>query len=108
MAPGREASAEELAQLAGGAFQNYAERLLEELLTAADESPEFAEVWVPRQFSDAMDRAGAAMREALTDSRHRHAVAQELQRKMFEAELMLRRAMKMRASADRVRGIAAS
>jgi hypothetical protein len=108
IAPDHEPTVEELASAAGGAFQRYAERLLEELLAAADESPDFAEVLIPRQFADAMERAGSAMREALADSRHRHAVAQELQRKMFEVELMLRRAMKMRASAAAIRGIAAS
>jgi hypothetical protein len=55
-----------------------------------------------------LDRAGAALREALADSRHRHAVAQGLQRKMFEAELMLRRAIKSRWPATTTPVIAAS
>jgi hypothetical protein len=47
-----------------------------------------------------MESVGAPLREAVADSPHRHTVAQGLQQKMFEAELMLRRALKTRFSED--------
>ena len=56
------------------------------------------EDWVRRQFHGGLDSAGTPLREAVADSPHRHAVAQGLQQKMFEAELMLRRALKARFS----------
>ena len=59
---------------------------------------EDVEGWVRRQFHDGLDSAGTPLREAVADSPHRHAVAQGLQQKMFEAELMLRRALKARFS----------
>ena len=49
-------------------------------------------------FTTGLDSAGTPLREAVADSPHRHAVAQGLQQKMFEAELMLRRALKARFS----------
>ena len=51
-----------------------------------------------RQFHDGMDNAGTPLREAVADSPHRHTVAQGLQQKMFEAEVMLRRALRARFS----------
>jgi hypothetical protein len=101
-------SGEELTELAGRAFEGYAQGLLKELLTepslqtgshCASTGDPLDDTWVKRQFHAGLDRAGAALREALAESRYRHTVAQGLQRKMFEAELMLRRALKARFSA---------
>jgi hypothetical protein len=84
-------SAEELTDFAASAFEHYTESLLKELLSAR--APE---AWIRRQFSQELDRAGAALREILAESRYRHTVSQALQRKMFEAESMLRNALKSR------------
>jgi hypothetical protein len=91
MPPRGHMSGEELTECAGAALEGYAEDLLNELLVAEDET------WVKLQFHEGLDRAGAALRVALSESLFRHAVAQVLQRKMFEAEGMLRRALKARA-----------
>ena len=93
------ASARELSLYAAAAFEAYAETLLRALMAAATRR-EGANVedWVRRQFHDGLDNAGTPLREAVADSPHRHAVAQGLQQKMFEAELMLRRALKARFS----------
>ena len=64
-----------------------------------------AEAWVRHQFHAGMDNAGMPLREAVADSPHRHAVAQGLQQKMFEAELMLRRALKVRFSEASIAGL---
>jgi len=45
-----------------------------------------------------LENAGSPLRTAVADSPHRHSVAQGLQQKMFEAEVMLRRALKARFS----------
>ena len=93
------ARAGELCQYAAAAFEAYAETLLRALMAAASRREGTdAEAWVRRQFHDGMDSAGTPLREAVADSPHRHAVAQGLQRKMFEAEVMLRRALKARFS----------
>ena len=93
------ASAGELSQYAAAAFEAYAETLLRAVMAAATQR-EGANVedWVRRQFHDGLDNAGLPLREAVADSPHRHAVAQGLQQKMFEAELMLRRAIRARFS----------
>jgi hypothetical protein len=91
------ATAAELSHYAAAAFEAYAETLLRAVMAAASRR-EGADVesWVRRQFHDGLDNAGTPLREAVSDSPHRHAVAQGLQQKMFEAELMLRRALKAR------------
>ncbi len=72
-------------------------RLLRALMAAATRREGGnVEDWVRRQFHDGLDSVGLPLREAVADSPHRHAVAQGLQQKMFEAELMLRRALKAR------------
>jgi hypothetical protein len=91
------ATAGELSLYAAAAFQAYAETLLRALMAAASRREgEDVEAWVRRQFHDGLDGAGTPLREAVADSPHRHTVAQGLQQKMFEAELMLRRALKAR------------
>jgi hypothetical protein len=91
------ATAGELSHYAAAAFQAYAETLLRALLAAATRREDGnVEDWVRRQFHDGLDSVGLPLREAVADSPHRHAVAQGLQQKMFEAELMLRRALKAR------------
>ncbi len=93
------ATAGELSLYAAAAFQAYAETLLRALMAAASRREgKDVEGWVRRQFHDGLDSAGTPLREAVADSPHRHAVAQGLQQKMFEAELMLRRALKARFS----------
>jgi hypothetical protein len=91
------ATAGELSQYAAAAFEAYAETLLRAVLAAASrrQGPD-VETWVKRQFHDGLENAGSPLREAVAESPHRHAVAQGLQQKMFEAELMLRRALKAR------------
>jgi hypothetical protein len=93
------ATAGELSHYAAAAFEAYAETLLRALMAAASRR-EGADVegWVRRRFHDGLDSAGTPLREAVADSPHRHTVAQGLQQKMFEAELMLRRALKARFS----------
>jgi hypothetical protein len=89
----------ELSQYAAAAFQAYAETLLRALLAAASRQDDGdVEGWIRRQFHDGIESAGTPLREAVAESPHRHAVAQGLQQKMFEAELMLRRALKARFS----------
>jgi hypothetical protein len=91
------ATAGELCHYAAAAFEAYADTLLRALLAAASRREgEDGEAWVRRQFHDGLDSAGTPLREAVADSPHRHAVAQGLQQKMFEAEVMLRRALKAR------------
>ena len=90
-------SAEELIDFAGNALDRYARRLLADLL--ADSANLHGPGWdsaIRRRFADGLERAGIALREALADSRHRHSVSQVLQRKMFEAESMIRKALKAR------------
>jgi hypothetical protein len=110
-------SADELTEFAGRLLEGYTRDLLDELLPDGSgpdgpvpegpvpEGP-FPEgpfdvlhhdAWVKRQFNEGLDRAGAALREVLRESDYRHAVAQVLQRKMFEAEGTLRQALKARA-----------
>ena len=99
--PQGQMSPDELTEFAGSALEGYEEGLLKELLAGGPGElgdPGNNEAWVKRHFHEGLDRAGAALREALSESRYRHAVAQVLQRKMFEAEGMLRRSLKARAS----------
>jgi hypothetical protein len=123
-------SAEELTEFAGNAFERYAEGLLDEVLAQAPGgsierdralqagvNPDTGAALLPgasgdvadsvalmkRQFSEGLDRAGAALREVLAESGYRHTVSQGLQRKMFEAEAMLRRALKSRLLPHRIR-----
>jgi DNA-directed RNA polymerase specialized sigma24 family protein len=101
------ATAGELSQYAAAAFQAYAETLLRALMAAASRRQgDDVEAWVRRQFHDGLDSAGKPLREAVAESPHRHAVAQGLQQKMFEAELMLRRALKARFADATLVGIA--
>jgi len=93
------ATARELSQYAAAAFEAYAETLLVAVMAAATRREDGdVEDWVRRQFHGGLDSVGLPLREAVADSPHRHAVAQGLQQKMFEAELMLRRALKARFS----------
>jgi hypothetical protein len=90
-------SAEELTESAGGALDRYARLLLTDLLSESSSTLELGrEAAVKRRFAEGLDKAGAALREALAESKHRHSVSQVLQRKMFEAESMLRKALKAR------------
>lgn len=98
-------SAEELTAFAVGAFERYAEGLLEDVLASAAlalEPAEHAIAHARRQFSEGLDYAGTALREVLAESVYRHAVSQGLQRTMFEAESMLRRALKSRFVIERI------
>jgi hypothetical protein len=91
------ATAAELSHYAATAFEAYAETLLRALMAAASRHEGGdVQAWVRRRFHDGLDSAGTPLREAVADSPHRHTVAQGLQQKMFEAELMLRRALKAR------------
>jgi hypothetical protein len=100
------ASASELSQYAAVAFETYSQTLLRALLAAVSRRDSSdGEAWVRRQFRDGLDRIGTPLREAVADCPHRHAVAQRLQQQMFEAELMLRRALKTRFS-DPALGVA--
>ena len=83
--------ADRLTDLAGMAFETFAETLLEDLNTA-----EATDAWIKREFSEALEMAGVALRQALAECRHRHTVSQGLQRKMFEAETRLRSVLKAR------------
>ena len=90
-------SAEELTECAGGALDRYARLLLTDLLSESSSTLELGrDAAVKRRFAEGLDKAGAALREALAESKHRHSVSQVLQRKMFEAESMLRKALKAR------------
>lgn len=100
------ATAAELSRYAAAAFETYAETLLRALLAAASRREGGdVEAWVRRQFHDGLDSAGTPLREAVADSPHRHAVAQGLQQKMFEVELMLRHALKARFSEGSMVGL---
>jgi hypothetical protein len=90
-------TAEELIDFAGNALDRHARRLLADLLAESANLHEPAwDAAIRRRFADGLERAGIALREALADSRHRHSVSQVLQRKMFEAESMIRKALKAR------------
>ena len=103
------ATAGELSQYAAAAFETYAETLLRALMAAASRRQgDDVEAWVRRKFHDGLDNAGAPLREAVSESPHRHAVAQGLQQKMFEAELMLRRALEARFAPAPVMGVSAA
>lgn len=86
-------SAEELAEFAGRSFDRFAEALLHEVLSGA-----LPDAGIRRRFSDGLEAAGSALREVLAECRDRHSVSQALQCKMFEAETMLRRALKARVA----------
>jgi hypothetical protein len=105
-------SAEELTDFAATAFEHYVEGLLEDVLSglsAAIEPAEHAMMRARRQFSEGLDNAGNALRDVLAESGYRHTVSQGLQRKMFEAEAVLRRALKSRFVVDHaVRAVTAS
>ena len=95
-------SAEELTECAGGALDRFARLLMTDLLSERNSTVELGkDVAVKRRFAEGLDRAGAALREALAESKHRHTVSQVLQRKMFEAESMLRKALKARVGDPR-------
>jgi hypothetical protein len=103
-------SAVELSQFAGASLEAYYDTLLRVLLAAASRrAAADADNWVRQQFHDGLDRASSALRDAVADSPHRHAVAQKLQQKMFEGEVSLRRALTSRyADGGVVPGTAAS
>jgi hypothetical protein len=90
-----------LSQFASAALERYSEAILGPLLSATSRTPGGpADEWVTGQFHAGLELAGVALRTTLAQSQLRHAVAQSLQRKMFEAESMLRRALKGRQSAS--------
>jgi hypothetical protein len=90
-------TAVELSVYAAAALEAYYDTLLRALIAAASRrAGTDVEVWVRRQFHAGLDRAGTALREAVSESPHRHAVAQKLQQKMFEGEVSLRRALSTR------------
>jgi hypothetical protein len=92
-------SAVELSLFAGAALEAYYDTLLRALLAAATRrADQDLDGWVRRQFHHGLDRASNALRQAVAESPHRHAVAQKLQQKMFEGELTLRRALSARFS----------
>jgi hypothetical protein len=92
-------SAEELTECAGGALDRFTSLLMTDLLSENNPTHELGkDTAVKRRFAEGLDRAGAALREALAESKHRHTVSQVLQRKMFEAESMLRKALKARVA----------
>ena len=101
----RGATAADLSQYAASAFESYVETLLSALLAAASrhEGGDVDE-WVRKQFHDGLESVGTPLRQAVSDSPHRHAVAQGLQQKMFEAEVMLRRALRVRVAQGPVLG----
>lgn len=101
-------SVEELTEFAGGALDRYARMLLAGLLAeyAGVGEPD-TDAMIRRRFSEGLDRAGTSLREALAQSRHRHSVSQVLQRKMFEAESMLRKTIKSQEAERAVRPAAA-
>jgi len=95
-------SAEELTECAGGALDRFARLLMTDLLSENNSTLELGkDAAVKRRFAEGLDRAGAALREALAESKYRHTVSQVLQRKMFEAESMLRKALKARVADPR-------
>jgi hypothetical protein len=86
-----------LGHFASSALERYAEAILGSLLSATPDSPDqAADEWVTGQFHAGLELAGGALRRTLSESQLRHAVAQSLQRKMFEADSMLRRALQNR------------
>lgn len=89
-------SGEELTEFAGRALDGYTRELISELLPGDATSQPLNDASIKRQFHEGLDRAGAALREVLRESNYRHAVAQVLQRKMFEAEGTLRQALRAR------------
>jgi hypothetical protein len=92
-------SAVELSLFAGAALEAYYDTLLRALLAAASRrADDDTDSWVRRKFHEGLDRASTALREAVAESPHRHAVAQKLQQKMFEGEVSLRRALTSRFS----------
>ena len=83
-----------LGQFASAALERYSEAILRPLLAATSGTPGgSADEWVTGHFQAGLERAGGALRVILAGSQLRHAVAQSLQRKMFEADSMLRRAL---------------
>ena len=94
-------SGEELTEFAGRALDGYTKELIEELLPDHPSGQGLNAASVRSQFHEGLDRAGAALREVLRESSYRHAVAQVLQRKMFEAEGTLRQALKARTPEHR-------
>lgn len=92
-------SAEELMEFAGGALDRYARGLLADLLADGPNLHDpVRDSAIRGRFAEGLERAGTMLREALAESRHRHSVSQVLQRKMFEAEAMFRKALKARIS----------
>jgi hypothetical protein len=84
----------ELAELAGRELEGYARALLDRLITASDGALEQdGAEWVQRRFHESIGEIGVALRDAIQLSTARHAVAQALQRKVFEAESELRSAL---------------
>jgi hypothetical protein len=84
----------ELSVYSAAALEAYYDTLLRALLTAAARrGTSDVDGWVKSRFHEGLDRASTALRAAVADSPHRHAVAQKLQQKMFEGEVSLRRAL---------------
>jgi hypothetical protein len=80
-----------LAELAGQELEQYARWLLRTLLAAAGGAHEPDAVsWVQHHYHEAVAGVGTSLRDAIRVSAARHAVAQTLQAKLFEAEIELR------------------
>jgi hypothetical protein len=83
-----------LAALAGHELEQYAKWVLQTLLSAAGgaHDPE-AVSWIQHHYHEAVADVGISLRDAIRVSAARHAVAQTLQAKVFEAEIELREAL---------------
>jgi hypothetical protein len=83
-----------LSAFAGRELEEYASTLLSTLLVAASGARDAdGAAWVQRHFHACLGEVGLALRDAIKGSTTRHAVAQILQRKVFEAENELRAAL---------------
>jgi hypothetical protein len=84
-----------LAELAGHELEQFARWLLQTLLAASEgaHDPDAAS-WVEHHYHESVADVGAALRDAIRVSAARHAVAQTLQAKVFEAEIELRDALR--------------
>lgn len=83
-----------LAEQAGQELEDYSRALLDSLILAAGGAHDAeGSAWVQRRFHQCIGELGSALRDVVRTSEGRHAVAQTLQRKVFEAENELRSAL---------------
>jgi hypothetical protein len=79
-----------LSAFAGHELEAFAANMLSSLIAATGGALDASDAaWVQRHFHACLGEVGTALREAIDVSAIRHAVAQTLQRKVFEAELNL-------------------